>query len=137
MRKVIAIFVVLALLLLSSCKGHEIIVEKPVVVEHTTETHHVDIVRDTLIMRDSSVTLIKGDTVLIEKWHHVSGVRKMIIADTVRDTVPQVVTVTKTEVKEVEKPLGWWQKTLMWCGGIGLLLIALYAILKTKIRFQR
>lgn len=122
------------LFLLVGCKAKEIVVEKPVIVEHTSESHRVDIVRDTIIQKDSTITLIKGDTLIIEKWHHVASVSNMMVADTVRDSIPKVVTVTKTEIKEVEKPLGWWQKTLMWAGGIGLLAIALFLAFKIWIR---
>lgn len=126
MRKAIAIFVTLALLLLCGCKAKEVVVEKPVVVEHTTESHHVDIVRDTLIQRDSTFTFIKGDTIVIERWHHYKEVSNVMVADTLHDTVPKVVTMTTTAIKEVAKPLSWWQKSLQWCGGITIALLALW-----------
>lgn len=120
-----AIAIVVSLLyLLTGCKAQEVVVEKPVVVEHTTERHKVDIVRDTLVWRDSVYHYVKGDTVLIERWHHIANVSKMIVADTVRDTVPVVTEVTRTEVKEVNV-FRWWQTALMWMGGV-LLAIALF-----------
>lgn len=117
--------------LLCGCKAHEVIVEKPVVVEHTTERHKVDIVRDTLVMRDSVYHWVKGDTVLIERWHHVAEVSKMTVADTVRDTVPRVVKVVRTELKEVNR-VAAWQRMLMWLGGGGLVACALWLVLKIR-----
>ena len=111
----------LALSLLVGCSPRIITQEGPVLVEHTTEHRSTDIVRDTLIMRDSVWHYVQGDTVRIERWHHVANVSKMIRTDTIRDTVPRVVTVTRTEVREVNV-LRWWQRALMWVGGVtGLL----------------
>lgn len=129
-----AIAIVVSLLyLLTGCKAQEIVVEKPVVVEHTTERHKVDIVRDTLVWRDSVYHYVKGDTVLIERWHHVANVSKTIVADTVRDTVPVVTEVTRTEVKEVNV-LRWWQTALMWMGGVLLAIAVFYAAVLLYIR---
>lgn len=107
----------LALSLLVGCSPRIITQEVPVLVEHTTEHRSTDIVRDTLIMRDSVWHYVQGDTVRIERWHHVANVSKMIRTDTIRDTVPRVVTVTRTEVREVNR-LRWWQRALMWAGGV-------------------
>ena len=130
MRKAIAIFVTITLLLLCGCKAKEVVVEKPVVVEHTTTQHHVDIVRDTLKQKDSVITFIKGDTLIIEKWHNLQAITNTFVADTVRDTVPQVVTVTTTAIKEVAKPLSWWQKTLQGVSGLALLSLGLFVAFK-------
>ncbi|MBQ9416983.1 MAG: hypothetical protein IJU19_00170 [Bacteroidales bacterium] len=42
------------------------------------------------------------------------------------------VEVETERVVEVAKPLGWWQKTLMWAGGIGLLALAAALAWKTR-----
>lgn len=115
--------------LLCGCKAHEVIVEKPVVVEHTTERHKVDIVRDTLVMRDSVYHWVKGDTVLIERWHHVAEVSKMTVADTVRDTVPRVV--TRVETRQVNR-LHPWQRMLMWLGAGAIIMIVLCVVLRVR-----
>ena len=87
--------------LLSGCSPRIVEVEKPVIVEQTHTSNHVDIVRDTLIWRDSVYHFVKGDTVIVEKWHQVVRVEKVAVADTVRDTIPRVVTVTETRIEEV------------------------------------
>ena len=118
------LIMVLVLLILSisctSCRTIEVTKEVPVVTEHTTVQHHTDIVRDTLMMRDSIYHYVQGDTVIIERWHHMVNVNKVVVADTIRDTIPKIVTVTKTETKEVNK-IHWWQKLLMLIGTATLL----------------
>lgn len=138
---------VLKLLLLCvclvGCKAQkEIQIERvevpvPIVQEHTIEQVRVDHVRDTLIQRDSVFYCIKGDTVTIEKWHYLQGktnavrIDTLIKIDSVQVPVEVVRESVKTEIKEVEKKLNWWQKTLMIIGGltiIGSLLLATYKL---------
>lgn len=121
----------LALSLLVGCSPRIVTQEVPVLVEHTTEHRSTDIVRDTLIMRDSVWHYVQGDTVRIERWHHVANVSKIIRTDTIRDTVPRVVTVTRTEVHEVNR-LRWWQRALMWAGGVAGLLGGAWLLWRLK-----
>jgi len=112
--------------MLGGCSPRVVEVERPVVVEQTHTQTHTDIVRDTLIWRDSVYHYVQGDTVRIERWHHVANVSKMIVADTIRDTIPRIVTVKETVVQEVNR-LHWWQKVLMTVGIIGIIALLLYA----------
>lgn len=105
--------------LLSGCSPKVIEVEKPVIVENTHTQHHTDIVRDTLVWRDSIYHFVKGDTVVIEKWHHTVRIERVGISDTLRDTIPRIVTVTETRIVE-KNVLRWWQKVLMWAGIVGI-----------------
>lgn len=108
-------------------------VEVPVVVtqEHTIESVKVDHIRDTLIQRDSIYHYIKGDTTIIERWHHTQGVTNIYKVDTLHiyDSVPYPVEVSKerivTKVEEVNV-LRWWQKLLMGAGGLSLLVLGLF-----------
>ena len=138
---VIAIIFSLVVLLLSlcSCKTQYKVVEVPKVVTQTNVEHRTNIVRDTLLRRDSVIIVQRGDTVYHETWHHLQAINRTYIADTVRDTIPQIVTVTKTEIKEVEKPLSRWQRLKMRLGGwllaaVAVLLLGggVYGILKLK-----
>ena len=138
---VIAIIFSLVVLLLSlcSCKTQYKVVEVPKVVTQTNVEQHTNIVRDTLLRRDSVIIVQRGDTVYHETWHHLQAINRTYIADTVRDTIPQIVTVTKTEIKEVEKPLSRWQRLKMRLGGwllaaVAVLLLGggVYGILKLK-----
>lgn len=102
-------------------------VEVPVVVtqEHTIESVKIDHIRDTLIQRDSVYHYIKGDTIVIERWHHTQGTTTTTRVDTLHiyDSVPYPVETTHetivTKIQEVNI-LKWWQKALMVCGGIAL-----------------
>ena len=116
---VIAIIFSLVVLLLSmcACKTQYKVVEVPRVVTQTNVEHHTNIVRDTLLRRDSVIIVQRGDTVYHETWHHLQAINRTYIADTVRDTIPQIVTVTKTEIKEVEKKLSKWQQLKMQLNG--------------------
>ena len=121
---------------LCSCKAQREVqverVEVPVVVtqEHTIESVKIDHIRDTLIQRDSIYHYIKGDTTIIERWHHVQGQSIITRVDTLHiyDSVPYPV--TTTQIKEVTKVeevnvLRWWQKLLMGIGGISLVVLGL------------
>lgn len=116
---------------LCSCRTREVVREVPVVVEHTTEHVRTDVVRDTIHWRDSVYHLVMGDTVIIERWH----TRERVSHDTVRvvrrDSVPVVTETTVTEVREVNV-LHWWQRLLMWLGGIGTCFACLYILYKVK-----
>lgn len=102
-------------------------VEVPVAVtqEHTIESVKIDHVRDTLIQRDSVYHYIKGDTIVIERWHHTQGTTTTTRVDTLHiyDSIPYPVQTTHetivTKIQEVNV-LRWWQKALMFCGGIAL-----------------
>ena len=63
--------------------------------------------------------------------HQISAVKHH--ADTVRDTVPRVVTQRVVETREVNV-MHWWQRTLMWAGVllIAAALAALILIIKRR-----
>lgn len=134
-----------ALISVCSCKPTKEVqverVEVPVVVtqEHTVESVKIDHVRDTLIQRDSVFHYVKGDTVLIEKWHYLQGSINVVRVDTLikTDSVEVPVEVvrenTVTQINEVEKPLRWWQQALMWMG-FGLLCLIGYKVVRLKLR---
>lgn len=132
----------LACLLISlcGCKAQRVVerVEVPVVVtqEHTIESVKVDHVRDTLIQRDSIYHYIKGDTVLIERWHYLQGSTKAVRVDTLIKVdsveVPVVTTKVVTKTEQVEKPLHWWQRALMLMGGLALIAGALWVAIKAR-----
>lgn len=121
--------------LLGGCSPSIVEVEKPVIVEQTHTQTHTDIVRDTLIWRDSVYHYVQGDTVRIERWHHSIAVNKVMVADTIRDTIPKVVTVTRTERVEVERKASLIERALMWAGGIGIAVTAL--LVAARIRQRR
>ena len=123
---------------LCGCKSQkEVQVERvevpvPIVQEHTVESVKIDHVRDTLIQRDSIFHYVKGDTVLIEKWHYLQGSTNVVRVDTLikTDSVEVPVEVVREVVKteQVERPLTWWQRTRMVLGGILLAVLGLGAV---------
>ena len=102
----------LATFLLVGCRTVEIVREVPVeVVKYVQRS-------DTLIMNTTDSVYIrqKGDTVYSEKFRTVYRDRVRVQ----RDSVPYVVEITKTEIKEVEKQVkvrDW----VWWVGSIGLI----------------
>ena len=123
----VKILAILLLVALTGCKTRYLEVERPVVVEHTSTHHHTDIVRDTIMQRDSVYHYVMGDTTIIERWHTIKEVTKVAVTDTLHDTIPKVVKVT--EVKEVERQLTRWEKAKQDVGGmaIGVALVAMLA----------
>ena len=127
----LGLLICLVISLCASCKPQKELqierVEVPVVVtqEHTIESVKIDHVRDTLIQRDSVYHYIKGDTMVIERWHHTQGTTTTTRVDTLHiyDSVPYPVETTHetivTKIQEVNV-LKWWQKLLMVAGGIAL-----------------
>ena len=114
-------------LLLSGCKTTEYI---KVPVETIRTEYKVQ--KDSVYLHDSInvYTETKGDTVYITKLKY--KIKETFKTDTIlkRDSIPVIVEVEK--VVEVNK-LHSWQKTLMWVGGVGLLVLLGIGINKFKI----
>ena len=140
---------------LCSCKPQKEVVteyvEQPVVVtqEHHTENVRVDIVRDTILQRDSIIYrdsiyhFVKGDTVIIERWHYstdnhhyynnnvATKVDTLVRVDSVQVPVETIKTKEVTKIEEVNR-LKWWQKTLQIAGGVALLAFAFWLVWKIR-----
>lgn len=81
---------------------------------------------DTLIQKDSIITLLKGDTVFLEKYKYLYRIKE------VRDTVAKTDTITTVQTIEVEKKVNElknWQIILMVLGG-GFIMLCVYKILR-------
>ena len=124
-------------------------VEQPVIVtqEHHTENVRVDIVRDTILQRDSIIYrdsifhFVKGDTVIIERWHYTTDnhhdynnnvatkADTLVKVDSVQVPVEVVRTKEVTKIEEVNR-LKWWQKTLMGIGGLAIIVLGLFGAYK-------
>ena len=121
------VFIMLAILILSACKTTTKIVEVPVEVVKKEYIHDTKI--DSVYIRDSIDRWQKGDTLYITKWHtkfkYINKVDTLVKID----SIPKIVSV----VKEVEvNHIYWWQKTLMWVGGILSICIIISLIHKLK-----
>lgn len=118
MKKVlIGLMGLMGLMGLASCKATKVIEQVPVYVHDTTAT--VKEVHDSTFVDRWHTVYQKGDTVFVRDSFAVIQYR--LITDTAYKLVERPVTVTRIETVEVEKPLRWWQKGLVWMGVIGLL----------------
>nr|DAI05440.1 MAG TPA: Prokaryotic membrane lipoprotein lipid attachment site [Crassvirales sp.] len=121
------VFIMLAILMLSACKTTTKIVEVPIEVVKKEYIHDTKI--DSVYIRDSVDRWQKGDTLYITKWHTKFKYINKVDTIVKIDSIPKIVPV----VKEVEvNHIYWWQKTLMWVGGILLIYIIISLIHKFK-----
>ena len=127
MKRYLLGIILMFTLLLSGCKTTEYI---KVPVETVRTEYKVQ--KDSMYLHDSInvYTETKGDTVYITKLKY--KIKETFKTDTIlkRDSIPVIVEVEK--VVEVNK-LHSWQKTLMWIGGVGLLVLLGIGINKFKI----
>lgn len=100
----------------------------------TLRTHAVYC--DSVIRSDSVTVLVKGDTVRIDRWHvreRVSIRHDTVYRDryaAIHDSVPQPYPVEV--VREVAKPLRWWEAALMWAGGIAVAVLGIILFIKLR-----
>ena len=71
---------------------------------------------------DSVIIQMRGDTVFHDRWR--TEYKFKLLADTFISTDTVFVQKTSNTIQTVveKKPLRWWQKTLMWFGGIFIVL---------------
>ena len=115
MRKIIEAAV--AILLLTGCKSMRETIEVPVYVHDTVYQKMVQY--DTIYIDHFREVTKKNDTVYITD--EVTKTKIVTKTDTAYRYIERPVTISKTETMEVKKPLPWWQKTLMYAGGVLLL----------------
>lgn len=118
------ILIILAILMLSSCKTTTKIVEVPVETIKKEYIHDTKI--DSVYIRDSIDRWQKGDTIYIAKWH--TKYKYINKTDTIykTDSIPKIITVTKKEVVEVNH-IKWYHKILFYAGIIFILLLIIKA----------
>lgn len=129
MRKLL--FIIPILILLASCAAQKQIIEVPVETVKTEYIHDTKI--DSVYVRDSIDRWREGDTVFIYKEH--TKYKYLNRTDTIVrvDSIPKIIKVET--VKEVEvNHIKWYQKTLMWIGGIMSLILTGYIIYKVKLK---
>lgn len=129
MRKLL--FIIPILILLASCAAQKQIIEVP---GETVKTEYIyDTKIDSVYVRDSIDRWREGDTVFIYKEH--TKYKYLNKTDTIVrvDSIPKIIKVET--VKEVEvNHIKWYQKTLMWIGGIVSLILTGYIIYKVKLK---
>ena len=116
---------IIALVLLAGCKTKERVV--------TVEKVRTDTLlklcntRDSIWLHHSVRVSEKGDTIRIERWHTKYVERE--VHDTLYQSKHDSVPVPYDVVREVAKPLTWWQRTIQYLGYIALGAIALGIVL--------
>ena len=100
------------------CKQTEYVTVEKVRIDTTYITKHQ---RDSIYLHDSTYVEVKGDTVKIEKWHtkYIDLSRTDTIVRIKVDSIPKPYPV----IKEVPRPLSWWQKTKMYAGVVLLVIL--------------
>ena len=130
MRKIIVM--IAAAVALAGCKTREV-----VVTEHHTDTlrvvqHH----RDSIYLHDSTFVreYIQGDTVRIvtEMWH--TKYRDRLKTDTLYRSRTDSVPVPYPVIKEVKKPLNFFEKAMMGTGIGSIVGILFYCIILIRRR---
>lgn len=116
---------------LCSCKTKYIATD-PVIVHERDSIYKVNTlqVHDTLIYRDSVFHMVKGDTVLIEKWHYLQNANHVAIVDTVYRDNEKEIPVPYPKPYAVEKELSWWQKTCIALGKIAIVVLCFFGCWK-------
>ena len=112
----------------TSCRTVRVIEQVPVEVHDTVYQKMVQ--HDSTYIDRWHTEYMKGDTVFVRDSHMLVTYRT--ITDTAYKYVEKPVTVTVEQIKEVKKPLAWWQKGLMWAGGIALVASALALAIRLR-----
>lgn len=106
------------------------------VIEHRTDTVRItQHQRDSIYLSDSIYVsdFVRDDTVYrtVDRWHtrYVERTRTDTLYQSRTDTIPMPYPVTK----EVPAPLTWWQKALMYVGGIAIILLIVFVMVRRKI----
>ena len=113
----------LAILMLSACRTSTKIVEVPVEVIKKEYIHDTKI--DSVYIRDSIDRWQKGDTLFITKYSTKYKYLNRV------DTIPKIISTTIEKKVEVNH-IYWYQKTLMWLGGIAVILLIVVITYKVK-----
>lgn len=112
MRKITTAAV--AVILLTSCRTVRETVEVPVQVHDAVYQKAVQY--DSVYIDRWHTVETKGDTIFVT--NEVTKTKIVTKIDTAYEYIEKPVTITKEKIVEVEKPLPWWQKTLMYAGGV-------------------
>lgn len=119
---------IVALLALSSCRTVRVVEQVPVHVHDTLRLTHT--LRDSIYIDHFREVTKKADTIYITD--SIAIVKYSLKTDTAYRYIERPVPVVRTEQVEVEKPLRWWQKGLMWAGALAIFSAALALFLRLR-----
>lgn len=98
---------------------------------------------DSVIVRDSIFTIIRGDTVLIREYHYRerNNSDRLTAYKSSSDTILKIrtITVTKTVTvtKEIEKPLSPFRRILLIVGSLAVIAVILIVATKISVLIRR
>ena len=117
---------VVAMMMLTSCTTTKIVEVERV---RTDTTYITKMQRDSVWLHDSIRVVEHGESIFIERWHtkYVERLRIDTLYQAKTDSVPVPYPVERL----VEKPLHWWQKALMWMGGLLIVIFCIW-VWRTK-----
>lgn len=100
------------------------------IVFKTDTLKQIQVRYDSIYVRDSIALIVRNDTVFFTKYkdqvkylYRTDTVYKAKV-DTVSSYIEKPVPYEVEKIVKVEKPLKWWQKTLMWMGVVLVVAIA-------------
>lgn len=118
---------------LVSCRTVRVVEQVPVLVHDTLRLTQT--LRDSVYIDHFREVTKMNDTIYVTD--SVAVVKYSLKTDTAYRYIERPVTVAKTTTVEVEKPLRWWQKTLMYTGVAALvILLAAAAIWWVRRRYK-
>lgn len=117
-------------LLLVGCRSWRQTVEVPVYLHDTVRT--VQVQHDSTYVDRWHTIYQKGDTIFVT--NEVTKTKIVTKTDTAYKYVEKPVVVSKMETVEVEKPLRWWQRTLLYIGIGAVVLLVLWVLWKVWLR---
>lgn len=139
------------------CKTVKVIEQVPVYIHDTTHVKHTEYIFRTDTLINNTETIIReanaGDSALLARLGLQLKDNErtiLVLRNELLEKIQQLdhgqqdsayqynerpITVAHTEIKEVEKPLRWWQNGLMWMGVVGL--IGLMGVVGWKILKRR
>lgn len=118
------------LLICISCASTKYI-DRPVPVEVVRTEYINQVYKDSIYVHDSIDRYISGDTVYQYKYKYVYKYLNKTDTIIVTDSIEVPTEIKTTEIKEVNK-LKWYQTTLMWVGGLTLLILGIILGKKVK-----
>ena len=127
---VMIVLLLLFLLLCCSCtkRVYETqYVEQPVYLHDTLRRTIYS--HDTTIVKDSVYFAVNGDTIVREKYNTIERIK--VAHDTIMRFVEKPVEVVRENSveKHVEvNRIYWWQKFLMWMGGVGVVVVGIILV---------
>jgi hypothetical protein len=123
----IGIIITILMLAFCSCKS----VEYVPVIEHKTDTLiQTKVQHDSIHVKDSTIVEMRDSIIKIEHWH--TKYVKKLVRDTLYQSKTDSIPVPYPVTKYVEKKISTWQVVLMTIGGLALMALFVFIVVKLK-----